>query len=352
MIFFYDLQRYALADHLSELFLTHKNPTMKKILSILLPLTIGTASLYAQIGINTDAPQATLDITAKTTDGSKPEGVLTPRLTGNQIQAADAQYTTLQRGMLIYATTATNAPTGKTVNITAEGYYYFDGTVWQKIGTGAYTGSTSVILNGNSFQRAALTGDATATVNSNATTVVGLLGRPLDTTPPQAENILSYNGTSWEPKSLAAQSIPRQIVSATVPGTQRFSTQGNPGIVLSFSNESYDPYSAWNTDTFIVPSNMGGTYTLNMMISSEHVVGGNSPWWVLVNLERSTDNGVTWTQDIFDINSGIQGGDAYNGNSLFWTGNLNVGDRLRVFGNCASTTFNWIRKGNLAITKL
>src|SRR5690606_29980432 len=34
-----------------------------------------------------------------------------------------------------------------------------------------YTGSTSITLNGTSFQRAALTGDVTATANSNVTTI-------------------------------------------------------------------------------------------------------------------------------------------------------------------------------------
>ncbi|MBK7634767.1 MAG: hypothetical protein IPJ13_11100 [Saprospiraceae bacterium] len=34
-----------------------------------------------------------------------------------------------------------------------------------------YTGSTSITLNGTSFERAALTGDVTAAANSNATTI-------------------------------------------------------------------------------------------------------------------------------------------------------------------------------------
>ncbi|WP_295230313.1 hypothetical protein [uncultured Chryseobacterium sp.] len=47
---------------------------------------------YSQVGINNQNPKATLDITAKTTDGSKPEGILVPKLTGDQIKAGNAQY--------------------------------------------------------------------------------------------------------------------------------------------------------------------------------------------------------------------------------------------------------------------
>lgn len=96
----------------------------------------------AQIGINTSTPQATFDITAKTTDGSKPEGVISPRLTGDQIKASDAVFGSAQKGTLIYSTTAVTTPSVKTINITAEGYYYFDGSIWQKM-SGAGAAGTS-----------------------------------------------------------------------------------------------------------------------------------------------------------------------------------------------------------------
>ncbi|CAD7811875.1 hypothetical protein CHRY9390_02430 [Chryseobacterium aquaeductus] len=112
--------------------------------NILLPiaLLIGL-SANAQVGINNTSPNATLDISAKTTDGSKPEGLLAPRLTGDQIQAGDAQYTAAQKGVIIYATAAATSPSIKTTNITAEGYYFFDGTAWQKISGGAAAGDAT-----------------------------------------------------------------------------------------------------------------------------------------------------------------------------------------------------------------
>ncbi|GAA5087328.1 hypothetical protein GCM10023210_10040 [Chryseobacterium ginsengisoli] len=113
---------------------------MKKLI---LPIALcASAVMYSQVGVNTPDPKATMDITAKTTDGSKPEGLITPRLTGDQIRLGNTSYTTAQTGSILYATSADSAPAGKTINITAPGYYYFDGSVWQKIITGS-TGDTT-----------------------------------------------------------------------------------------------------------------------------------------------------------------------------------------------------------------
>lgn len=87
----------------------------------------------SQVGINNSSPQATLDVTSKTSDGSKPEGIIAPRLTGDQIKSADSNYATNQTGTLIYATSAVSSPSPKTTNIIAAGYYYFDGNIWQKV---------------------------------------------------------------------------------------------------------------------------------------------------------------------------------------------------------------------------
>jgi Repeat of unknown function (DUF5907) len=96
--------------------------------------------IKAQVGINNTSPKATLDITAKT-NGTKPEGLIIPQLTGDQIRAATTStptpvYGTAQKGLIVYASAADSAPAGATASITAPGYYYFDGSAWQKIATG------------------------------------------------------------------------------------------------------------------------------------------------------------------------------------------------------------------------
>ncbi|SDH55609.1 hypothetical protein SAMN05421846_101134 [Chryseobacterium taeanense] len=99
---------------------------------------------FAQVGINNTSPKATLDITAKTTDGSKPEGLIIPQLSGSNIHTATAAgvYGTNQKGLIIYATSADSSPISTTANITSAGYYYFDGSVWQKM-SGASAGDTT-----------------------------------------------------------------------------------------------------------------------------------------------------------------------------------------------------------------
>lgn len=119
---------------------------MKKNLSAAAVLLFSVV-MYSQVGINSQDPKATLDVTAKTTDGSKPEGIIAPRLTGDQMKAADAQYGSDQKGAIVYAMAPVTAPSTKTAGITAEGYYFFDGSSWKKIGNSAAANSWA--LNGN-----------------------------------------------------------------------------------------------------------------------------------------------------------------------------------------------------------
>lgn len=116
-----------------ESYLKYKTMNRIKLLSCLLL----TQLFFSQVGINTSSSKATLDVTAKTTDGSRPEGLIAPRLTGDQIKAGDAQYLADQKGSIVYATSAVGTASAKTINITAEGYYFFDGNIWQKINNGS-----------------------------------------------------------------------------------------------------------------------------------------------------------------------------------------------------------------------
>ncbi|MET3539167.1 hypothetical protein [Chryseobacterium limigenitum] len=115
---------------------------MKKKFYVVAFLATGVTMTYAQVGINNESPKATLDITAKKTDGSAPEGVIAPRLTGDVLSTAEtgAKYGTAQAGTIVYVTAAaTTQGTGQTQNVTAAGYYYFDGSKWQKFSTATAT---------------------------------------------------------------------------------------------------------------------------------------------------------------------------------------------------------------------
>jgi hypothetical protein len=125
---------------------------------------------FAQVGINNTSPKATLDITAKTTDGSKPEGLIIPQLSGSNIHTATAAgvYGTNQKGLIIYATSADSSPTSATANITAAGYYYFDGTNWQKVMTGSVANSDLTTGVGGIYKGSgSLSGNTTVTQGGN-----------------------------------------------------------------------------------------------------------------------------------------------------------------------------------------
>jgi hypothetical protein len=88
---------------------------MKNLLITLGMLT--TSYISAQIGINTDKPNATLDIV------SDKSGILIPRMTAAQIEQVNAP----TEGELVFSTTNT----GSVVNTI--GFWYFDGTIWNPI---------------------------------------------------------------------------------------------------------------------------------------------------------------------------------------------------------------------------
>ncbi|UKB86173.1 hypothetical protein LF887_11250 [Chryseobacterium sp. MEBOG06] len=86
---------------------------------------------FAQVGINNVLPKATLDVTAKAVDGTSAEGVIAPRLTGDQLKLGDSKYGSEQTGTLVYVTSPVTSPSIKTVNVVKSGYYMFDGSVWK-----------------------------------------------------------------------------------------------------------------------------------------------------------------------------------------------------------------------------
>lgn len=105
-----------------------------KIYSALVFLLFFTVN-NAQIGINTTSPSSTLDVVGEPTETTSLDGIIAPRLTGNQLNAKT--YTPAQTGALIYVTAArTNADAGQTSNVTAVGYYQFNGANWEALSAG------------------------------------------------------------------------------------------------------------------------------------------------------------------------------------------------------------------------
>jgi len=137
---------------------------MKNIIT--LAVLFISLTMFAQVGINNTSPKATLDITAKSTGTSTAEGLIAPRLEGVDIKGKDANYNTAQKGAIVYALSAVASPSTKTANITAEGYYYFDGSVWQKLSNSSVPSVvvSSSALNGTYKAGTAMTASNTFTV--------------------------------------------------------------------------------------------------------------------------------------------------------------------------------------------
>lgn len=180
---------------------------MKKNLykiGILSFLGLGVYFQAQTVGLNTTAPEATLDVRAANASGTTNEGIIAPKLTKHRVAAIANPI----EGTLVYvideATNPISGYTGwdnRTAKITEKGYYFYNGTEWvpAKDTNTTYTGSTSVALNGTSFERAALTGDVTAIANSNATTVTAIQGKAVAPTAPTSGQVLKWNGTQWAP---------------------------------------------------------------------------------------------------------------------------------------------------------
>ena len=100
---------------------------MKK--SSYLLFVLSTTFIYGQVGINTQTPETTLEVVGKPNDISHYDGIIPPRITGNQLAAKT--YSSAKQGAVVYATSPPSNLTGQVKNITEAAPYYFDGTLWQ-----------------------------------------------------------------------------------------------------------------------------------------------------------------------------------------------------------------------------
>nr|WP_315034706.1 hypothetical protein [uncultured Chryseobacterium sp.] len=105
-------------------------------------LMLSSGALFSQVGVNTTAPSATLDIIAKNPTGSSTaiDGVIIPRVDRQRAQNMVGIVTST----LIYVNDiSTGSQTGNAQNIDSVGFYYYNGTVWVKF-TQSSTGDTFV----------------------------------------------------------------------------------------------------------------------------------------------------------------------------------------------------------------
>lgn len=131
------------------------------------------------IGINTNAPGATLDvnISPDITDATKGQGVAVPRvskerlaqMTGDIVTSSLVYVDREKNGDTIFDDTdltATVGPVNRVAKVDAVGFYYFDGSQWSKLGasgTSTSTGlTTPLILNKGAGTNGELIDEVTA----------------------------------------------------------------------------------------------------------------------------------------------------------------------------------------------
>lgn len=87
-----------------------------------------TSDQTGYVGVNTETPKATLDVQGSPENVNKLDGIIAPRLSGDQLAAKT--YTADQTGAIAYATNPT-FESKQTNNVNTAGYYYFDGKQWE-----------------------------------------------------------------------------------------------------------------------------------------------------------------------------------------------------------------------------
>ena len=137
-----------------------------KLLTILL-ISINSNLIYSQIGINTTTPNATLHIEGKPTDSSVLDGIIPPRLTGNQLQSKT--YTSSQNGSIVLITSPTTSPSGQVANVTTTGLYIFNSSLnkWTKVSL--TSNNSNVYCNNNDPNVASIFDDDLPVVTDDIT---------------------------------------------------------------------------------------------------------------------------------------------------------------------------------------
>lgn len=127
---------------------------MKKNI-IIISTILSSGVIFAQVGINTESPKATLDVSVKKNllgniDNTQTYGLLPPRLTRTELTNNIATYGNDQKGTVIYITDISGGNTNSPrTNINSVGHYYFDGTLWQKMSPSYTANNGLTLLNNN-----------------------------------------------------------------------------------------------------------------------------------------------------------------------------------------------------------
>lgn len=104
--------------------------TMKK--NLILSVFISVSSLISsQVGINTLSPETTFEVAGKPDDPNHYDGILPPRITGDQL--SKKTYSASKKGTLLFITEPPTNLSGQLAKISEPGLYCFNGSLWQLV---------------------------------------------------------------------------------------------------------------------------------------------------------------------------------------------------------------------------
>ena len=242
---------------------------MKKQIILLATLLMTGVALKAQVGIGTNDPKSTLEIVGETT-ASVADGVLVPRFSATDLGGKDTAYGAPQNGALVFVTGGTGA-SPKTVDVTAQGFYYFDAAAdkWVAVGGGGGIGTEVDGIIGNEVLNA--TTDR-GLIRSGAGTAVSpyTLGLPNGTT---AGEVMQWDGTKWVVATSSVAEVDG-IIGNEVVGPFNNTVVPNP-LKLEGTGTAVNPYSL-----DIKPAGIQASHLAQMGASNGQVLQWNGTTWV------------------------------------------------------------------------
>jgi len=199
----------------------------KSLLSVILLSVFGTAC--SQVGINTATPLSTLDINAKNPTGTttNTDGMLIPRVDRQRAQNMG----TVEISTMIYVNDyTTGTQTAKAQNIDAIGFYFYNGTAWEKVNKTLLShplGSVNqsfksadhdgwYLLNGRAISTLPAGAQAAATSLGLTTNLYDATDRTLKTRS-TAENVGTTGGSNSF--AISQSNLPNISLTSTVAGT-------------------------------------------------------------------------------------------------------------------------------------
>ncbi len=182
---------------------------MKKELLLIVFILFFIKTSNAQIGIGTTSPTSTLDVVASNPTGTSTnvDGILIPRVTRQRAQSMASVPTST---MIYVYDVVSGTATGITVNVTSVGFYFFNGTIWEKISTGLNTNWS-------------LTGNNSTTAGPNFIGTTDISDIRIKTNSIDRWNISNANGGQLQSFSLGTAALP----------TYSFQTDSNTGMYSS-----------------------------------------------------------------------------------------------------------------------